>query len=113
MMPGDNYSRHVLVLSGVPETVEVLQAVLEPQGIRVSEVRSPEKYESLACDLVVVHDGEYSHYSSALELPLHVPRIYVDCTAQEAIPADFCSPFHYGDLLIRIQELLELSALPA
>lgn len=111
MMPADSYSRRVLVLDGVPETAEVLQAVLQPRGIQVMRESSRSSdFGGTDVDLVVVHRGESADEPRCLDLPRTVPQIVVDCgLGQDDAPGyatRLSSPFQYGDLVREIELLL-------
>lgn len=110
-------SQRVMVVDGLPETEEVLKAVLGPRGVSVSRCRSHTLARSLEDQdppqLLVVHGGSGA---SAGDLGAasgwnSVPRVVIGAAelagpADDAVPGILSHPFHYRELIQAIERLL-------
>ena len=102
--------QRVLVIDGLPETEQVLKAVLEPRGLEVDRIRSHEAAESRADapNVVVIHENEPAGTSKAWQ---NVPRVIIGSVTMPANgqPTDehrLRAPFQYGELVQAIERLL-------
>jgi DNA-binding response OmpR family regulator len=111
-------AHRVLVVDGLAETEEVLRAVLEPRGMQVDRVRGDGAGQMTATSrpsVVVLHVEEgpaQAQYGWD-----DVPRILIGATkesgtAHNAPDEHFLQkPFHYGELIRAIEQLLAAAAL--
>jgi hypothetical protein len=102
----------VVIIDGVPETAEVLQAVFEPRGHRVERIRS----HATVCEkrtsnsVLVLHDDaegtRRSQYGSA-------PRVVIgSITSEAADPSEthLSSMFQFAELVRAVEDLLTQQA---
>lgn len=111
-------SQRVVVVDGVPDTGEVLKAVLEPRGWQVDRVRRLDQVPKAAGDdrpaLMIVDaesspDAEHSNRGFA-----QVPRVIIgsvrvaaeDDASGSTSRQYLAKPFHYAELLRAIDILL-------
>ena len=107
-------AQRVLVIDGLPETEQVLKAILEPRGLEVDRIRShgPVESRSETPNVVVIHEN--GPESSGESWP-NVPRVIIGTTT---LPADgqgtdehrLRAPFQYGELVQAIERLLSRKA---
>lgn len=97
--------RRVVVVDGLPETQDVLQAVLQPRGIDVIRCRSHRladwETSPQPPELLVVHGEEQSTPGLG-----DVPRIVIGTMQTPDDGSVLSHPFHYRDLLSAIDRLL-------
>lgn len=114
-------SQRVVVVDGLPETEEVLKAVLEPRGVAVSRCRSNrladvQRNESPPW-LLVVHDS--SDAASAISATAaaaassweSVPRVVIGRAEIAETPSPepagrLSHPFQYRELIQAVEQLL-------
>jgi hypothetical protein len=103
----------VVVIDGVPETAQVLRAVLEPRGHRVERVRGfdPAAATPAPGSVLVLHDdgasdvGRRHKYGTA-------PRVVIGSVTSEPQPTSapgeqrIAQPFHYAELIRAVESLL-------
>lgn len=125
--------QRVLVVDGQSETEEVLRAVLEPRGCRVDSVRGDSPDQTVAPDprtVVVLHQSRtgarYPHPAGTSDgetaRPWGTqPQVIIGSIRQPGRPAEretlaaecapgsryLTQPFHYGELVQAIEELLQ------
>lgn len=109
--------QRVLVIGGLEETGEVLKAVLEPRGLQVRRIGASGDAGSPRADrpnVIVLHEE-----TPALNGPewKDVPRVFIgsartsespeqDSAAGSRPRAYLRNPFHYGELVAAIEQLL-------
>lgn len=103
----------VLVVNGLRETRDVLQAVLEPRGMRVDRVRGdhvptpPDK----PVPQVVVIDGDHQAKNDVSWSD--VPRVMIGTAAKPKLAMEYDQqqylqkPFQYSELIQAIDQLLD------
>jgi len=105
-----NDDRRVVVLGGLPETADVLKAVLEPRGWEVARLRGESPSSPEPPSLVVLHRDDEPRNPW-----VGVPTVIIG-TAE--VPDDDCSnaapflahPFHYAELIQAVDRLLDRAA---
>lgn len=105
--------QHVVVIDGVPETVQVLRAVLEPRGHRVERVRgyAPE-LASKGDAVLILHDDGASEAARRHRYGT-TPRVVIGSLTSDRVPAAGSrgerrleQPFHYAELIRAVESLL-------
>ncbi len=114
-------TRRVVVVDGLPETEQVLKAVLEPRGFQVSRTRGTNPPSALTASkppqLLVLHHDQTQNASNGsrdVNWPttpaVIIGNLEVPATAGNHVP-DHCRmlshPFHYAELINAIDRLLE------
>ena len=106
--------QRVLVVGGLEETGEVLKAVLEPRGLQVRRINTSAhlgQCRSERPSVIVLHEESPALGSEWGD----VPRILIgsatiaESAAPEAAPGSptyIQKPFHYGELITAIEQLL-------
>lgn len=102
--------QNILVVDGVPETEEVLRAVLEPRGHQVERVRafelddaSPQKH------VLVLHDD--GPQAARRSKHGNTPRVVIGSLTSNLLSSDdserhLSHPFHYAELIRAVESLL-------
>ena len=114
-------AQRVLVIDGLPETEEVLRAVLEPRGMRVERVRGGNARATLdqpaPPSVVVLHEETVPAPHGGWQA---VPRVIIGSVQLPAADAVLRGnahyrpkPFHYGELIGAIERLLASPQSPA
>lgn len=109
--------RRVLVVDGLTETEEVLKAVLEPRGWQVDRIRRHARFSDSPVrqkpHLVVLHAHEDSSWTDTDGNWNSVPQIVIgsmqvedEASRQNGDCRYFCNPFHYGELIQAIEQML-------
>lgn len=102
--------QNIIVVDGVPETEQVLRAVLEPRGHQVERVRAFE-LDAAASDrhVLVLHDDG----SQEARRTRHgeTPRVVIGSMTTEETSSDsserqLSHPFHYAELIRAVESLL-------
>ena len=107
-----NNGQRLVVVDGVPETVQVLRAVFEPRGHQVDRVRAFE-FARLADEpdgVLVLHDDGARPPATSNG---RVPRVIIGSIAAAAesdrLPdagPRLSQPFHYAELIRAVESLL-------
>lgn len=105
--------QQVVVVDGVPETAQVLRAVLEPRGHRVERVRGFDSESSAKRDAVLVlHDDGVSPAARRHKYGT-APRVIVASLTSDHMTAvdapeeqRLTQPFHYAELIRAVESLL-------
>ena len=109
-----SHGQRVLVVDGLSEVQEVLQAVLEPRGLRVDWVRnhvhSPSSPAQNRPDLVIL-DAEAIPDDLPPDDWAGVPQVIIGGVAQAVSPLGpqrqyLNKPFQYTELIRAIEQLL-------
>lgn len=105
--------QQVVVVDGVPETAQVLRAVLEPRGHRVERVRGFDPARSTATDTVLVLHDDGSSDAARRHKYGTVPRVIIGSLApgSAAAPAGgteqrLAQLFQYAELIRAVESLL-------
>lgn len=104
--------QHVLVVDGVPETAQVLRAVLEPRGHRVDRVRAFDPAPPAAGSVLVLHDDGSSEANRRHKYGT-APRVIIGSFTTTASPAAdesehrLAQPFQYAELIRAVESLLD------
>ncbi len=106
--------QQVVVVDGVPETTQVLRAILEPKGHRVERVRGIDGLASRSAppSVVVLHDdgapGTHRQHKYGT-----VPRVVIgslrsaECAASDGgNERTLSQPFQYAELIRAVEALL-------
>ena len=119
-----NDDRRILVVDGLPETEQVLKAVLEPRGWEVTRLRSDSLQEAETSHpprLVVLHQNSADDPATAITTRSRwpdVPTVVIgsveipdrDSSAASAATSPLPPLFHYSELLQAIDRLLPAEA---
>ena len=100
----------VVVVDGLRETTEVLQAVFEPQGMTVcrqTSASAPAEADPQRPRVIVLHKDPTSDPAGPRVL---VGRILTGSVACDADCRSLPLPFHYGDLIAAINAAVEAPA---
>ncbi len=112
--------QRLLVVDGLAETEEVLRAIFEPRGMEIDRVRA--NSDRAACDtqdanVIVLHE-ETTAQPAAGRKSSDVPRVIIGrmertqptprngVTAASSSERFLAEPFHYGELVQAIEDLL-------
>jgi len=107
-----SHGQRVLVVDGVSDIRDVLEAVLAPRGLQVewmrSSVQSPDTPDRP--DIVVI-DAEAAPVDPRQTTWEDVPQVIIGTRPRAAATSDRCrqylpKPFQYGDLIDAIERLL-------
>jgi hypothetical protein len=102
---------HVVVVDGLRETAEVLQAVFEPRGMRVCRHSSAANLTDSAADgacVLVLHEDLPANPAGPRVL---VGRIMPGSSSYAAQCRSLPLPFNYGDLIAAIDAAVEAPSL--
>jgi hypothetical protein len=105
--------QQVVVVDGVPETAQVLRAVLEPRGHRVERVRGfdPSASPTAPGTVLVLHDDGASESARRRKYGT-VPRVIIGSlksgSAADAHGTEqrLAQPFQYAELIRAVESLL-------
>lgn len=105
--------QQVVVVDGVPETAQVLRAVLEPLGHRVERVRGFDPAVSPPSNTVLVLHEDGNSEAARRHKYGTVPRVIIGSLASDcgAAPAGgteqrLVQPFQYAELIRAVESLL-------
>ena len=102
--------QHVLVVDGVPETAQVLRAVLEPRGHRVDRVRAFDPAPPAAGSVLVLHDDGSSEANRRHKYGT-APRVIIGSFTTAPASGDsehrLAQPFQYAELIRAVESLLD------
>lgn len=104
----------VVVIDGVPETTQVLRAMLEPRGHRVERVRGFDPELATRCNAVLVlHDDGASEATRRRKYGT-TPRVVIGSLTSDQVPCPpeqeerrLIQPFHYAELIRAVESLLD------
>ena len=119
-LPTDSRKR-LLVVDGQSETAEVLRAIFEPRGLEIDRVKADTNRHTDAeqnANVVVLHEASNSHAASGSGTS-DVPRVIIGrmertrssrsvsvTDAPSTSERYLAEPFHYGELIQAIEDLL-------
>lgn len=101
-----SHRQEVVVVDGLPETTQVLRAVLEPRGLHVSRRTSrqvPLESSAKSSRVLVLHDAT----DPVIDGPCVVVGRIVNPTDVENDSRSLPLPFHYADLIAAIDAVME------
>jgi CheY-like chemotaxis protein len=107
-----SHGQRVLVVDGVSEIRDVLEAVLAPRGLQVEWMRSSiQSHDTPDRPDIVVIDAEATPSDTRQTTWDGVPQVIIGTKPRSAATADRCrqylpKPFQYGDLIQAIERLL-------
>ena len=99
----------ILVVDGVPETEQVLRAVMEPRGHQVERVRAFELDKaSTEQHVLIVHDegAPATRRSKHGKTPRVVIGSITTPASDDANERQLAHPFHYAELIRAVESLL-------
>lgn len=102
--------QNILVVDGVPETEEVLRAVLEPRGHQVERVRAHDfEVASHQNHVLVLHDD--GPQAARRRKHGNTPRVVIGSMTSNLFCGDtserhLAHPFHYAELIRAVESLL-------
>ena len=107
-----SHGQRVLVVDGVSEIRDVLEAVLTPRGLQIEWIRSSVHATNTPDrpDIVVI-DAEAAPADSRQTTWEGVPQVIIGTRPRSAATGDRCrqylpKPFQYGELIQAIERLL-------
>lgn len=110
----------VLVVDGLTETAQVLKAVLEPRGLRVNRIRARQRSAENVADaspsVIVLHEDSPPQASDVTARWGAAPRVIIGSAKLGDQPSGqqrehyLQQPFHYGELISAIEQLLQSPA---
>lgn len=104
--------QQVVIVDGVPETAQVLRAVLEPHGHRVERVRGfdPSAIPAAPGTVLVLHDDGASESDRRHKYGT-IPRVIIGSLASGSAKTGgtecrLAQPFQYAELIRAVESLL-------
>jgi hypothetical protein len=106
-----NDDRRVVVLGGLPETADVLKAVLEPRGWEVARLRGDRPATLEPPNLVVLHSDDEPR-NPWVDVPTVIigTAEFPDRTDSSDDRPFLAHPFQYAELIQAVDRLLQRAA---